>query len=513
MATVFKRKQTKGAKWYIQWFDHTGIRRSTCSGTTDKSAALRIANKKEAEVALRREGVIDARLESINKESQRKLAEHIDDYIAKLRAKNSNKKHISQTRLYIERITTNRGLEVAADIDEHSVNLFVESLQEKGRSARTVQAHLTAIKGFTKWLAVNRRIAHDPLTGLSRPNPNSDRRHKRRMLLPEEWRLLESHVLSAPTILGMTGPERALLYQTAITTGLRSKELRSLKKHHLKLSGEQPAITLDAESTKNRQRAKQFIGRALASRLSSHVSRKHPSADVFNLPEEWKMASMVRKDLSAARMKWLAEAKHDRKLRQEREESFFLSPVNEADEKLDFHALRHTCGAWLAMTGAHPKKIQTIMRHSSITLTMDTYGHLVPSDEANAVADLEALYNSPGEGLAATGTADPDANDCESALQQAQQSGREMTRVSARLNEQKAKVQKTDSQKESPKPLRIADLSDDMRSGATEDESIPGRIRTCDLLIRSQLLYPAELPGRGLLSVRFPSRSIIARRS
>ncbi|MBI3862791.1 MAG: site-specific integrase, partial [Planctomycetia bacterium] len=37
--------------------------------------------------------------------------------------------------------------------------------------------------------------------------------------------------------------------------------------------------------------------------------------------------------------------------------------------------MRHTCGAWLAMAGAHPKAVQAIMRHSTIVLTMDTYGH------------------------------------------------------------------------------------------------------------------------------------------
>ena len=31
--------------------------------------------------------------------------------------------------------------------------------------------------------------------------------------------------------------------------------------------------------------------------------------------------------------------------------------------------------------------------------------------------------------------------------------------------------------------------------------STPGRIRTCDLLIRSQLLYPAELRGRAIAGV------------
>ena len=37
-----------------------------------------------------------------------------------------------------------------------------------------------------------------------------------------------------------------------------------------------------------------------------------------------------------------------------------------------------------------------------------------------------------------------------------------------------------------------------MRSQVVTTGSTPGRIRTCDLLIRSQLLYPAELPGQFL---------------
>jgi integrase len=60
----------------------------------------------------------------------------------------------------------------------------------------------------------------------------------------------------------------------------------------------------------------------------------------------------------------------------------FLSPTNHEGETLDFHCLRHTCGAWLAMTGVHPKVVQTVMRHSAITLTMDSYGHLFPGQEA-----------------------------------------------------------------------------------------------------------------------------------
>ena len=37
-------------------------------------------------------------------------------------------------------------------------------------------------------------------------------------------------------------------------------------------------------------------------------------------------------------------------------------------------------------TGAHPEHIKRHLGHSSITVTMDLYGHLFPS-EANAIAD------------------------------------------------------------------------------------------------------------------------------
>jgi hypothetical protein len=67
------------------------------------------------------------------------------------------------------------------------------------------------------------------------------------------------------------------------------------------------------------------------------------------------------------------------------EASDFLLLTNHEGECLDFHSLRHTCGAWHALAGEHPKVVQTIMRHSQITLTMDTYGHLFPGQAAEAV--------------------------------------------------------------------------------------------------------------------------------
>lgn len=53
---------------------------------------------------------------------------------------------------------------------------------------------------------------------------------------------------------------------------------------------------------------------------------------------------------------------------------------------LVFHELRHTAAALAIAQGAHPLAIKERLGHSSITVTMDTYGGLFPRLE-EAIAD------------------------------------------------------------------------------------------------------------------------------
>lgn len=50
------------------------------------------------------------------------------------------------------------------------------------------------------------------------------------------------------------------------------------------------------------------------------------------------------------------------------------------------HDLRHTCASLLIAQGAHPKAIQQHLGHSSISVTLDRYGHLFP-DQQDQIAD------------------------------------------------------------------------------------------------------------------------------
>jgi hypothetical protein len=145
----------------------------------------------------------------------------------------------------------------------------------------------------------------------------------------------------------------------------------------------------------------------LAAELKSHVATKSPAAPVFDLPHESSMARVLRSDLAEARKLWLADATSDPQLYANRERSDFWDSADQGGGLLDFHSLRHTCGAWLALARVHPKTVQVIMRHSSITLTMDTYGHLFPGQEVDAVAQMQTLLADPvtqPEVLRATGT-------------------------------------------------------------------------------------------------------------
>jgi integrase len=53
---------------------------------------------------------------------------------------------------------------------------------------------------------------------------------------------------------------------------------------------------------------------------------------------------------------------------------------------LRFYDLRHTCASLLIAQGASIKAVQAQLGHATASITLDTYGHLFPS-EMEALAD------------------------------------------------------------------------------------------------------------------------------
>jgi len=57
--------------------------------------------------------------------------------------------------------------------------------------------------------------------------------------------------------------------------------------------------------------------------------------------------------------------------------------------QIRFHDLRHTCASLLTAQNESPKYIQTHLRHASIEMTFDRYGHLFPDSNREAVSRLD----------------------------------------------------------------------------------------------------------------------------
>jgi len=61
---------------------------------------------------------------------------------------------------------------------------------------------------------------------------------------------------------------------------------------------------------------------------------------------------------------------------------------------LRFHDLRHTYAALMVAAGAHPKLLQAQLGHTSITVTLNTYGHLFPDAFSDVGPALDRLVEA-----------------------------------------------------------------------------------------------------------------------
>ncbi len=94
-------------------------------------------------------------------------------------------------------------------------------------SNASIDARITSLKAFTKWLTERDVFFKDPLMGM-RKKRREPTRPKGAMTLPEMMRLIDG-VSSLPRRFNMTGAERRVCYAAAIATGIRVTALAALR--------------------------------------------------------------------------------------------------------------------------------------------------------------------------------------------------------------------------------------------------------------------------------------------
>ncbi|MBN1346696.1 MAG: hypothetical protein JXQ73_28655 [Phycisphaerae bacterium] len=156
------------------------------------------------------------------------LSDHIEDWRKGMLSKGNTSKHVNLVAGRAQRVLDACGFRFWSEIQAAPVQAHIGDLHQSGKSIRTANFHLQAVRQFCRWMVRERRAFQNPLVHLQGDNPRKDPKRVRRALSADEFRQLLKTTEAGPIRYGMTGPERAMLYWLASETGLRANELRTL---------------------------------------------------------------------------------------------------------------------------------------------------------------------------------------------------------------------------------------------------------------------------------------------
>jgi len=75
--------------------------------------------------------------------------------------------------------------------------------------------------------------------------------------------------------------------------------------------------------------------------------------------------------------------------------SFITTPRNTSQ---NYHGLRHAHATLALSAGVNPKIVSERLGHSSISVTMDIYSHVLPGMQEEAALAVEQLLDRPASG-------------------------------------------------------------------------------------------------------------------
>jgi integrase len=185
------------------------------------------------------------------------------------------------------------------------------------------------------------------------------------------------------------GDRMEALYVLAVTAGLRQGELLALKWEDLDLEGTNPTLEVRRSLSETRGR-RSFeapkggrgrhlrLARRAVSALRTHRKRQ--------LEERVKKAGLWEDD-GLIFPSEVGTPMSGRNLYRA-----FKIRIKRASlpQTLRFHDLRHTCATLLLRQGVNPKFVQELLGHADISLTLNTYSHVLPDMGDAAAGGMDA---------------------------------------------------------------------------------------------------------------------------
>lgn len=273
---------------------------------------------------------------------------------------------------------------------EHLQKLY-NDLMRAGYSYGVINLCAGILSGMFTQLMRNDIIMKNPVKLANLPK--KEKRPKRRVLTDEEQQLFLKYAASSPFY---------DLYRLALATGLRIGELTSLTWKDIDFDNECLNVTGTLKYFKD-------TGFYKDTPKSESGNRTVPL-----LPSICKMLKYVKREQNKQRLsagsKWkpvkglehlVFTTKNGEPLKK-RTIAYDIDHItdeineNEKDiphfEKFSPHTLRHTFATRALENGIPPKVVQDILGHSSITMTLDLYTHVLPKTKNTEIMKIASLF-------------------------------------------------------------------------------------------------------------------------
>ena len=258
-------------------------------------------------------------------------------------------------------------------LKREDVKRLIARLSKDGSSKGTIKNCLVPLKAAYNVAIEDGLVTFNPASRLGRLlKAPGDKRQHIQPLTSEEVTLLLKHA---------KGKYPALypMLLCAVRTGLRLGELIGLQWGDIDFHGEfmevRRAVVMGKETTTKSHKIRRVD---MSRQLQDELKRLKEVRQLEAMNEGREPAPWVF--LSPEGLRW-----EERNLRR----GWYRCLEQAGVRKVRFHDLRHTFVSLLIKQGAHPKYIQEQAGHSSIQVTMDTYGHLFPSQNREWVNKLD----------------------------------------------------------------------------------------------------------------------------
>ena len=263
--------------------------------------------------------------------------------------------YLGDLRTFAEFLETRHGVLLTAM--QQDVSGFLEHLRTHGIDSRSAARKLSCLRGFYKWLLLDRRIHHDPTINIE--SPKAWKVLPKSMAEPEVAEMLERAAMAAdhPQAHATALRDRAIL-ELLYGGGLRVSEVTALNTSDL-------ALDLGRVQVRGKGDKERIVplGRAAVESLETYLAQGRPHLSRISSARR---TQPVRSEPSRLFLSL-------RGMPLTRQWVWHL--VKLADPSATPHKLRHSCATHMVEHGADLRSVQLLLGHADISTTQ-VYTHL-----------------------------------------------------------------------------------------------------------------------------------------